>query len=72
MKYQSYDIVHYRQRNDGRIEPAGRERLVLSREEALDLSYTALVIAREGFGGSQVVLHEGKHAQYDPHLGWVS
>ena len=72
-KYSSYEVVHVRSRDDGRVEPAGRERLVLSREEAMELSYTAIVVSlAEGFGGKPVYIFEGRHAQFDGHLGWVS
>lgn len=73
MKYASYRVHHYNRRPDGRIEPTGVERVVLSREEAIALSFTALVVSEsEGFGGSQLVLHEGQYRQFDPHLGWTS
>lgn len=73
MKYAGYDIMHYRKRDDGRIEPAGVERLVLSNEEALAMSFTAIVVSlAEGIGGSRTYIHEGKHAQFDGHLGWLS
>jgi len=73
MKYGSYQVVHYNARSDGRIEPAGTERLVLSREEAVELSYSAIVISMgEGIGGSRTYIHEGRHAQFDGHLGWLS
>lgn len=71
MKYNEYQVIHYNVRKDGRIEPAGTEKLVLTREEAVELSFTALVVSRAmGFGGEPIVLHEGKHAQFDGHLGW--
>ena len=72
-KYSSYEVVHIRNRKDGRVEPAGRERLVLSREEAIELSYSAIVVSlSQGFGGSATYIFEGKHAQFDGHLGWLS
>ena len=67
MKYESYRVNHYKERRDGRIEPAGTEMLVLTREEALELSFTAVVVSRQGF-----VMSEGKHVKFDPHLGWTS
>lgn len=73
MKYQSYRVVHYRNRPDGRIEPAGSERVVLTREEALELSYSAIVITDAiGIGGSRTAIVEGRHCQFDGHLGWLS
>jgi len=72
MKYGSYEVVHYNTRSDGRIEPAGIERLVLSHEEAVELSYMALVVVGRGSEGNPIVMHEGKHAQFDAHLGWLS
>ena len=73
MKYASYEVHHYNTRNDGRIEPAGVERLVLSHEEAISLSHTAIVVSlAEGFGGSRTALVFGKHCQFDPRNGWVS
>ena len=72
-RYSEYDVIHYNRRKDGRIEPAGRERRVMTNEEAIELSFTALVIAKAmGFGGEPIIMHEGKHAQFDVHLGWVS
>jgi len=72
MKYRDYQIIHYRNRSDGRIELSGTERAVLSREEALELSYSAIVMSFESIGGKPVYIHEGKHAQFDGHLGWTS
>lgn len=73
MKYGTYEVVHYNTRNDGRIEPAGRERLVLTNEEALAMSFQAIVVSlSEGFSGKPVYLFEGRHAQFDGHLGWIS
>jgi hypothetical protein len=73
MKTSYYQVIHYNQRPDGRIEPAGTERLVLSREEALELSYSAIVVSMgEGIRGSRTFIHEGKHSQFDGHLGWLS
>lgn len=73
-RFGRYEVIHYKKRRDGRIEPAGRERMVLSPEEAVELSYTAIVVclSAEGFGGSMTLIHEGKHCQFDSHLGWVS
>ena len=73
-KYGRYEVNYYNERNDGRIEPAGKERVVLTREEAVRLSYTAVVVAldAEGFGGSKTVIIEGRHCQFDPHNGWLS
>jgi len=67
MKYERYSVQHYRKRSDGRVEPAGRETVVLSPSEALELSYSALVVTRSG-----CVIHEGRHMQPDVHLGWIS
>jgi len=72
MKYGSYEVVHYNTRSDGRVEPAGVERLVLSHEEAVELSYMALVVVGRGSNGKPIVMHEGRHAQFDAHLGWLS
>lgn len=73
MKYQSYEVVHYNVRNDGRIEPSGTERVVLTREEAIELSHTAIVLnMSEGIGGKRTAIVEGKHMQFDAHLGWLS
>ena len=73
MRYSSYEVVHYRERADGRIEPAGKERLVLTYEEALELSHTAIVVSlSEGFGGSRTALVSGRHCQFDPRNGWLS
>lgn len=73
MKYGTYQVVHYNTRSDGRIEPSGTERVVLSREEAIELSHSAIVISMsEGIGGSRTYIHEGRHAQFDGHLGWLS
>lgn len=71
-RYNEYRIVHYNQRRDGRIEPAGTERAVLTREEALALSHEAIVVSFESFGGKPTYIFEGKHAQFDGHLGWIS
>jgi len=67
-----YEVVYYREREDGRIEPAGHEERVLTPEEALELSWSALVLSGRGFDGSPIVIHEGKHCQFDAHLGWLS
>ena len=73
MKYGTYEVVHYNERKDGRVEPAGMERLVLTREEAVELSYSAIVISLSaGINGSRTYIHEGRHAQFDGHLGWIS
>jgi len=73
MKYQSYEVVHYKVRNDGRVEPAGIERVVLTHEEAIELSHTAIVLnMSEGIGGKRTAIVEGKHCQFDAHLGWLS
>ena len=66
MKYESYKVSYYNKRHDGRVEPAGTETLVLTREEALEMSFAAVVVSRQGF-----VISEGKHVKFDPHLGWV-
>ena len=73
-RYGRYEVIHYNERPDGRIEPAGRESAVLTTEEAVELSYTAIVVclSAEGFGGQMTFLHEGKHCQFDGHLGWLS
>lgn len=71
-RYNEYQIIHYNTRSDGRIEPSGTERVVLTREEAIELSFTAIVVSMEGFGGKPVYLFEGRHAQFDGHLGWLS
>lgn len=72
-KYASYEVVYVKNREDGRVEPAGRERLVLSHEEAVELSYSAIVVnLSRGFGGNATYIFEGKHAQFDGHLGWLS
>jgi len=67
VKYETYRVHHINHRKDGRVEPAGTEFLVLAPEEALELSFTALVVSRQGF-----VMSEGKHVKFDPHLGWTS
>jgi hypothetical protein len=73
MKYQSYEVVHYNVRSDGRIEPAGIERVVLTREEAIEMSHTAIVLSMSnGIGGKRTAIVEGKHCQFDAHLGWLS
>ena len=73
MKYPNYDVIYYNVRNDGRIELAGKEERTLSYEQAVKLSYTALVISKKlGFNGEPIGLFEGKHCQFDRHLGWVS
>ena len=72
MRYREYEVVHYNERSDGRVEPAGFERLVLSEEEARELSFMALVVDGRGFDGSPIVMHEGRHVQFDAHLGWLS
>lgn len=72
-KYSSYEVVYVKNREDGRVEPAGRERLVLTHEEAVELSWDAIVVSlAQGFGGSATYIFEGKHAQFDGHLGWLS
>lgn len=71
-RYTEYEVVHYNEREDGRVEPAGYERLVLSREEAVELSFMALVVVGRGSNGKPIVMHEGRHAQFDAHLGWLS
>ena len=71
--YENYDVIYYDQRKDGRIEYTGRERRVLTRDEAIELSFSAIVVSlAEGFNGKPIYIHEGKHAQFDAHLGWVS
>lgn len=73
MRYREYEVVHYNTRSDGRIEPAGMERLVLTREEAVEMSYSAIVVSLDaGIRGSRTYIHEGRHAQFDGHLGWLS
>lgn len=67
MKYATYKVNHINHRKDGRVEPAGSEFLVLTPEEALELSFTAIVVSNAGF-----VMSEGKHVAFDPHLGWTS
>ena len=71
--YREYQVVHINERQDGRVEPAGSERVVLTPEEAIELSYTAIVVSlAEGFGGTPTYIFEGKHSQFDGHLGWLS
>lgn len=71
--YSEYKVLHYNARKDGRIEYTGAERLVLTPEEAERMSYTAVVVSKAmGFGGEPIAIVNGKHAQFDMHLGWVS
>jgi hypothetical protein len=73
MKTRYYQVIHYNQRSDGRIEPAGMERRALTKEEAQALSYSAIVVSlTPGFEGSATYLFQGRHAQFDGHLGWLS
>ena len=71
-RFKEYEVVYYNERKDGRVEPAGYERRVLSREEAVELSFMALVVVGRGSKGDPIVMHEGQHMQFDAHLGWVS
>lgn len=72
-RYNEYQVIHYHQRADGRIEPRGAERVVLSHEEAVELSFSAIVVSlAEGINGARTYIFEGKHAQWDGHLGWIS
>ena len=70
----TYDVINYRKRPDGRIEPLGKpERRNLTRAQAEALSHTAIVISTtSGSDGSRFYIHQGKHARFDSHLGWLS
>ena len=72
-RYNEYQVIHINERSDGRVEQAGTERVVMTYEEALAMSHSAIVVSMErGFGGSATYIFEGRHAQFDGHLGWPS
>lgn len=65
MKYERYEVHHFKKRRDGRVELAGIETRVLTESEAMELSYMAIVVTR-----SKSVIYEGRHMQPDLHLNW--
>lgn len=61
MKYTSYEITYFNERKDGRVEPAGRERKVLSREEAIALSDRAAVEVLNGLQHTGIFIVKGEN-----------
>ena len=58
-KFASYEVTYYNERRDGRIEPAGRERLVLTREAAIEMSECAIVEVLDGIRNTGIFIVNG-------------
>jgi len=71
-KYREYTVIYVNEREDGRIERAGSERLVLTPEEIQELSWCAIVVTGYTMGGMVDYVYEGRHAQADGRNGWIS
>ena len=71
-RYQEYTVIYVNEREDGRIEHVGSERLVLSSEEIEALSWSAIVVTGRTMGGMVNYVYEGRHAQADGRNGWIS
>jgi len=71
-RYKEYTVIYVNEREDGRIERVGSERLVLTPEEIEELSWSAIIVTGMSMGGMVNYVHEGRHAQADGRNGWIS
>ena len=71
-RYRDYTVIYVNEREDGRIERVGSERLVLTPEEVEEVSWQAIVVTGRTFEGMVSYVYEGRHAQADGRNGWIS